>query len=127
MANSAIGEERTSDLVRAAIDDTRALVQAEIALAKAELAAEARAMTSALVALLLAVGLGGLGVAGFIAALLLFTGAAPPIVVLLFSATMVVLATVLSVVARRLVPEGFLRQTRARLGHDARELKERLQ
>ncbi len=127
MANSAIEEQRASDLVRAAIEDTRALVQAEVALAKSELATEARAVTLSLAALLFSVILCGLGAAGLVVALLLFTGASTALVILLSSVTLVLIAAVLGVVARRPVPEGFLNRTRARLGSDVRELKERLQ
>lgn len=116
-------EASTTDLLRAAIDETRRLVELEVALAKDEVRQElldakrsAIMFAVAAVAALLAAAMLLCGLA-----LAIFPGPAPALII---GGVLVLAAAVLGALAWKSAPKSPLAMTRRRVEGDARVLKE---
>jgi hypothetical protein len=119
----AVPEASAADLVREALDQTKELVQLEVALAKDELRKDLGDGKRA------AIMLGVAAVAALLAAAMMFVGLAlaifpGPVPALVIAGAMLVTAGVLAFVGYRKVPKKPLERTRRRLEADVQVLRE---
>jgi uncharacterized membrane protein YqjE len=117
--------EGTGQLIREALDETRQLVQLEVALARVEMREEIGRAKSGAIALGIAAGGGIAAFTMFMVALALaFT--ASWLAALVVAGSLLLLAVAAGIVGWKALPKELLSATRARLKSDYRQLKERV-
>jgi hypothetical protein len=115
----------TAQLVREALEEARALVKAEVALAKDEVRREVSGMTHAILAFGAALGLGLLGVAFLLIAFLL--GTFPHVLpALIVGLVLLAIAGTAAGVGIASLPKKPMAQTTERVEHDLHVLEETL-
>jgi hypothetical protein len=118
-------EEPTADLIREVINETRQLVQLEVALAREEVRMEMARARLAGVVLGTAAGAGLSGITVCLVAIVL-TFSIPSVAALIMGAGLVSLAVVGGWVGWKRLPKRPMNETRSRLEADFKQLKEHI-
>jgi hypothetical protein len=128
-ANLGVAEDKdiegvsTAELVGRAFEETKELVRTEVALARAEMEADLRAVTHAAIAFGVAAAMALVGLAVLAVAVILAAGASA-LLALSLGAALLAVGGVLAAVGYAAVPKKPLERFRAHVAGDLRELKE---
>lgn len=115
----------TVDLVKEAIDESKALLMSEIALARNEAKRDLAAFKRGAISLASAAVAANLGVALLLVAMVLSTGA-PALAALIAGGVLLLGAGIAGGIGYKLMPKKPMQQTQERLRVDAQVLKERI-
>lgn len=118
-------EERTGDLVREALDETRRLVQLEVSLARSEVGKEVAQVKTGAIVFGIAAIVAIAALTMFLVAIPLALGASAPAACVVAGA-LLLLSGVLGVVGWKALPKQWMGRTRSRLESDFKQLKERI-
>ena len=118
-------EERTGDLVREALDETRRLVQLEVTLARAEVRKEVAQAKTGVIAFGIAMVVAIAGLTMFLVAIPLAVGASAAVACAV-AGTLVLISAAVAVVGWKALPKQWMGRTRSRFEADYNQLKERI-